>query len=204
MWQALNLASLWTWRILELWKRPLTRENHIKNNLTKNFVRSWQTINRRLHLSVYTWRKKTRSNCRRTVEVWVGVRRMFTCKVDNCLLTWFDFDQQNIHRKTLRRISGAVKLQRIILKSKCAVSVREILLKIVKNKRWVERAHQKHVNNLTFGATVCFNGCRTSNVWRQNTLTVSGTLLEPVFCLVSKPRCNRRYFTWNFVLEVLF
>ena len=47
----------------------------------------------------------------------------------------FVFDQQIIHRKTLRRISGVVKLQRIILESKCAISEREIILKIEKNKR---------------------------------------------------------------------
>ena len=81
--------------------------------------------------------------------------------------------QQNIHRKTLRRISGVVKLQRIIHKNKCAVSEREILLKIEKNKRWAERADQKHVNNLTFDTTVCFNGCQTSNVCRQNTSCLS-------------------------------
>ena len=34
--------------------------------------------------------------------------------------------------------------------------------------------------NLTFGATVCFNACQTSNVWRQNTF-IFGTLLQHVF-----------------------
>ena len=93
---------------------------------------------------------------------------MFTCKVGCCLSTLFVFDQQTIHRKTLRRISGVLKLQRIILESKCAISEREIILKIENNKRRAERANQKHVNNLTFGATVCFNGCqKTSNVWWQ-------------------------------------
>ena len=32
-------------------------------------------------------------------------------------------------------------------------------------------------------ATVCFNGCQSLNVWRQNTLIMSGTLLEHVFVL---------------------
>ena len=52
----------------------------------------------------------------------------------------------------IRRIS--VKLQRIILKSKCAVSEREILLKIEKKKK-------DEPNALING----FNGCQTSNVW---------------------------------------
>ena len=71
-----------------------------------------------------------------------GVRWMFTCKVGSCLSTWSVFDQQSIHRKRLRRIHGIVKLQRIIIKIKCAVSERDLLLKIEKNKRWEERADQ--------------------------------------------------------------
>ena len=88
--------------------------------------------------------------------------------------TLFVFDQQTIHRKTLRRISGVLKLQRIILESKCAISEREIILKIEKNKRRAERANQKHVNNLTFGATVCFK-CLVAKY------IMSGTPLEHVF-----------------------
>ena len=73
--------------------------------------------------------------CRQTVDVCGRVRRMVTCKAGSCLSTLFVFDQQIIHRKTLRRISGVVKLQRIILESKRAISEREIILKIEKNKR---------------------------------------------------------------------
>ena len=73
--------------------------------------------------------------CRQTVDVCGRVRRMVTCKAGSCLSTLFVFHQQIIHRKTLRRISGVVKLQRIILESKCAISEREIILKIEKNKR---------------------------------------------------------------------
>ena len=94
-----------------------------------------------------------------------------------CLLSWFVFNQQNICRKILRRISGVLKLQRIILKSKSAVSEQEILLTIEKNKRWAECADEKHVNNVTFGATVCFNGCQTSNVWPAKHV-LSGTLFS--------------------------
>ena len=43
---------------------------------------------------------------------------------------------------------------RIISGGKCAVSEREICLKVKKNKIWAERADQTHVNNLPF----CFNG----------------------------------------------
>ena len=102
-------------------------------------------------------------------RVWGGVRRIFTCKVGCSLSTWFVFDQQNIHYKTLRTIYRVVNLQRIVLKSRCAVPEQKILLKLEKKKRWAEHADQKHVNNLTFGETVCFKGCQTSNVWRQNT-----------------------------------
>ena len=77
----------------------------------------------------------------------------------------------------LRRISGVLKLQRIILKSKSAVSEQEILLTIEKNKKWAECADKKHVNNVTFGATVCFNGCQTSNVWPAKHV-LSGTLFS--------------------------
>ena len=48
--------------------------------------------------------------------------------------TYFVFDQQNIDGKTLGRIYGVVKLQKIIRKSRCAVSERGILLKIEKKK----------------------------------------------------------------------
>ena len=51
-----------------------------------------------------------------------------------CRLDLFSINK-NIHRKTLRRISGVV-----ILKSKCAVSEREIYVKIETNKRSAERA----------------------------------------------------------------
>ena len=56
------------------------------------------------------------------------------CSRGSCLSTFFVFDQQAIHRKTLRRISGVAQLQRIILKSKSATSEREIILKIEKIK----------------------------------------------------------------------
>ena len=49
-----------------------------------------------------------------------------------------------------------------------AVSEREICLKTEKNEIGAELVDQKH-KQLTFGVTVCFNGCQTSNVWRQNT-----------------------------------
>ena len=127
---------------------------------------------RQLHLGVYTWRKNmTCSAWHQTVEVWGGVRRMLTCKVGSCLSIWFVFDQQqHFHRKMLRRIYGVLKLQKIIFKSNWAVSEREISLKIEKNKRQVGRADQKHVNNLTLAATVCFKGCQmfggqTRHVW---------------------------------------
>ena len=35
--------------------------------------------------------------CPQAVEVWVGVKRMFTCKVGSCLSQLFIFDQQIIH-----------------------------------------------------------------------------------------------------------
>ena len=53
---------------------------------------------------------------------------------------------------------------KIISGGKCAVSEREISLKVQKNEIWAERTEQ-----LTFGATVCFYGCQTSNLWQQNT-----------------------------------
>jgi len=58
---------------------------------------------------------------------------------------------------------------RIISGGKCAVSEREICLKVEKNKIWAERADQTHVNNLP----ICFNAWQTSNVWRQNTSCLS-------------------------------
>ena len=81
---------------------------------------------------------------------------MFIRKVGSCLSTSVVFDQQNIHCKTLTRIPRVEKLQRIILKSKCAVSEREILLKIEKNKR-VECADQKRVNIMTFDHPHTYN-----------------------------------------------
>ena len=125
-----------------------------------------------LHLSMYIWWKKhvligwkQEMFCRGTVEVWGGVRQMFMCKVGSCLLTRFVFNQWTIYCKALRIIFGVVKLQRLILKSKWADCEWEMLLEIEKNKRWAEHADQEHVFNLTFCATVCFNGCQTSNVW---------------------------------------
>ena len=44
------------------------------------------------------------------------------CQVGSCLFTGLVFDQRNIHCKAFRRICGVVKLQRIILKSKCDVA----------------------------------------------------------------------------------
>ena len=88
-----------------------------------------------------------------TFEVW---SRRF-------LSTWFIFAQQNIRGnnvKTLRIISGG----------KCVVSEREIIMPKSWEKwnmsgmRW-----SKTYKQLSFGATVSFNGCQTSNVWRQNT-----------------------------------
>ena len=110
---------------------------------------------------------------RQTVEVCGGDRRMFTCEVGSCLSTSFVFDQQNFHRKTLRRIYGVVQLQRRILNSKCAVSDWEILLKIEKIKRWAELADQKHVRTpsplarqlaLTAFKLQMFGG-KTRHVW---------------------------------------
>ena len=77
----------------------------------------------------------------------------------------FVFDQQNIHRKIIIRISGVVKLQRITLKSKGAVSEREILLKIETKKKDEPDGLIKNMS----AVKPCFNGCQTSNVWWQNT-----------------------------------
>ena len=104
-----------------------------------------------------------------------GCKACFLCTL--CLLSWFVFNQQNIHCKILRRIAGVVKLQRIILKSMSTVSEQEILLKIEKKKRWAECADEKHVNNVTFGVAVCFNCCQTSNVWPGKHV-LSGTLFR--------------------------
>ena len=117
----------------------------------------------------------------------VALDKNVQCKVGSCLLTWFVFDQQNIHCTAVRRICGVLKLQRIILKSKCDVSEWEIpwyywkLRKIFKT--CADCADQKHVINLTFGLTVCFNGYqlqmfgnKTSHVWHP--------ILEQVFCRV--------------------
>ena len=70
--------------------------------------------------------------CRQTVEVWGGVGRINIHVQGRQLFVDLICFQQNIHCKTLRRIFGVVKLQRIIHKYKCAVSEGEILLKIEK------------------------------------------------------------------------
>ena len=97
---------------------------------------------------------------------------MFRCKVGSCLSASLVFDQQNIHRKTLRRIYGVAKLQRIILKSKFDFSKLEILLKIEKNERWAGRADQEHVNNLPLARQFALTavklqmfGGKTRHVW---------------------------------------
>ena len=97
---------------------------------------------------------------------------MFRCKVGSCLSAWLVFDRQNIHHKTLRRIYGVAKLKRLIFYRKCAVSEREILLKIEKNKRWAGRADQEHVNNLPLARQFALTavkllmfGGKTSHVW---------------------------------------
>ena len=161
-------------------------EQPIKSRKTLSTVLVYTKSNYRwLHLSVYTWRKNMfllgeNQTCfvTKMLKFGDGVRRMFTCKVGSCLSTWFVFDQQSIHRKRLRRIHGIVKLQRIIIKIKCAVSEREKLPKIEKNKRWEERADQKF---------------KQLNLWRDSLLqrlpnfkclaakhVMSGTLLEHV------------------------
>ena len=94
--------------------------------------------------------------CRQTVEVWGGVRRIFTCKVGCSLSTWFVFDQQNIHYKTLRTSYGVVKLQRIVLKSKCAVPEQKILLKLEKK--------------LQMSGTCWSKTCKQLNLWRHSLL----------------------------------
>ena len=123
---------------------------------------------------------------------------MFGCKVGSCLSAWLVFDQQNIHRKTLRKIFGVAKLQRIILKSKCAVSEREILLKIEKNERWAGRADQEHVNNLPLARQFALTavkrqmfGGKTRHVWHPIRTR----------CFVSRPRLdgtdgNHWYISW--------
>ena len=86
-----------------------------------------------------------------TFEVWS--RRL--------LSTWFIFAQQNIRGnnfKTLRIISGG----------KCVVSEQEIIMP----KSWQKRnmngtRWSKTCKQLSFGATVSFNGCQTANVWRH-------------------------------------
>ena len=100
--------------------------------------------------------------CRQTVEVWGGVRRMFTCKVGSCLSTLFVFDQRKYSSQDVKKNLWGCKPPNNI-------SYKQVCCCWAKNKRWAEHADQKHVNNLTFGATVCFKGCQTSNAWRQNT-----------------------------------
>ena len=127
----------------------------------------------------------------------VALDKNVQCKVGSCLLTWFVFDQQNIHCTAVRRICGVLKLQRIILKSKCDVSEWEIpwyywkLRKIFKT--CADCADQKHVINLTFGLTVCFNGYQLQ-MFGNKTSHVCHPILEHVFCLLSMFWCNQRYF----------
>ena len=124
--------------------------------------------------------------CRQTVELWGGVRQRFTCKVGCCSLIVVDLicfrstkyssqdDKKNFWScKTPKNNSG--------LKQVCCFWARNITENWEEKKRWAERADKKHVNNLTFGKTVCFNGCQTSNVWWQNT-----SCLAPNFRLCSR------------------
>ena len=51
---------------------------------------------------------------------------------------------------------------------------------------------QKQNKQITVGVTVCFNGCQTSNVWRQNT-SCGNPIRTCFFCPVSMLRCKQRY-----------
>ena len=108
--------------------------------------------------------------CHQTFEVWS--RRL--------LSTWFVFAQQNILCKnfwTLRILSGG----------KCAVSEREICLKVEKNEIWAESADQKHINNLPLARQFALTavkiqmfGGKTRHVWHlfRTCFIVSCTRLD--------------------------
>ena len=94
--------------------------------------------------------------CRQTVEVWGGVRRIFTCKVGCSLSTWFVFYQQNILYKTLRTIYGVVKLQRIVHKSKCTVPEQKDII-----ETWKKIKDERNMLIKT---------CKQLNLWRHSLL----------------------------------
>ena len=112
---------------------------------------------------------------RQTFKVWS--RRL--------LSTWFVFAQQNQSLQDFQTL-------RIIFGGKCAVSEREMWLKVVKNEIWVERVDQKEINNLPLAwqfalmaVKIQMFGDKTRHVWHPITTCF--------FCLMSTLRCKRQY-----------
>ena len=101
----------------------------------------------------------------RKKHVWVQTWHVLPPNVRSLELlpTWFAFAQQNILCKNFRTL-------RIISGGKCAVSEREICLKVEKNEIWAKRADQKHINNLLrLGWQFALTAVKLfKKVWREN------------------------------------
>ena len=133
----------------------------------------------RLHLSVYTWGKKqVLIGCksgmfwRQTFEVWS--RRLLStwlicfCSTKSVLARFLDVKNN--------------------FGGKCAVSDREMWLKVVKNEIWAERADQKQINNLPLAWQFALTavklqtfGDKTRHVWHP---------ITTCFFFVSCPRLD--------------